>query len=241
MLLEKRNENNQSCFKINNQTIKTINCVKLLGINIDSKLNFASHISDLCKEASMQLNALNLLRAYIGNKEMEILINSFIYSNFNYYPLVWHFSSCKSTAKIEKIHKRCLRMILKDNTSDYQALLEKSKKPSMEIKRLRNLATEIFKTVNNLNPSFMKDIFTSKENAKVRPNNIVSTIHNSATYGDKSLMTLGPKIWNALPENIKSERSYKKFKEYIDLWFEPNVDVTYANPFTIENFIKLLP
>ena len=44
MSLEKRNENNQSRYKINNQTIKTTNCVKLLGINIDSKLNFDSHI-----------------------------------------------------------------------------------------------------------------------------------------------------------------------------------------------------
>ena len=169
MLLEKRNENKQSCFKIRNQTIKMTNCAKLLGINTDSKLNFQSHISDLSKKASMQLNALNRLRAYIGNKEMEILINSFIYSNFNYCPLVWHFSSCKSTAKIEKIHKRCLRMILNDNTSDYQTLLEKSKKTSMEIKKLRNLATEIFKTVNNLNPSFMKNIFTSKKKSKSSP------------------------------------------------------------------------
>ena len=54
-------------------------------------------------------------------------------------------------------------MIFDNNTSDYQTLLEKSKKASMEIKRLRNLATEIFKTVNNFNPSFMKNIFTSKE------------------------------------------------------------------------------
>ena len=113
-------------------------------------------------------------------------------------------------------------MIFNDNMSDYQTLLEKSKKTSMEIKRLRNLATEIFKTVNNLNPSFMKNIFTSKENAKARPNNIVIKSHNSATYGeDKSLMTLGPKNWNALPEKIKSETSYKTFKEYIDLWFGP--------------------
>ena len=44
MLLEKRNENNQSRYKINNQTIKTKNCVKLLGINIASKLNFDSYI-----------------------------------------------------------------------------------------------------------------------------------------------------------------------------------------------------
>ena len=73
MLLEKRNENNQLCLKINNQTIKTTNCVKLLGINIDSKLNIDSHIFDLCKNTSMQLNALNRLRASIGDKEMEIL------------------------------------------------------------------------------------------------------------------------------------------------------------------------
>ena len=44
MLLEKRNQNNQTCLKINNQTIKMANCVKLLGIDIDSKLNFDSHI-----------------------------------------------------------------------------------------------------------------------------------------------------------------------------------------------------
>ena len=31
ILLEKRNENNQSCLKINNQTIKTTNCIILLG------------------------------------------------------------------------------------------------------------------------------------------------------------------------------------------------------------------
>ena len=152
---------------------------------------------------------------------MEILFNSFLYSNFDYCPLVWHFSSCKSTAKIEKIHKRCLRIILNDNAIDYQTLLEKSKKTSMEIKRLRNLATEIFKTVNNLNPSFMKNIFTSKENARVRPNNILVKSHNSVTYGDKSLMTLGPKIGIALPWKMKSETSHKKFKEYNDLWFGP--------------------
>ena len=112
-------------------------------------------------------------------------------------------------------------MILNDNTSIYQTLLEKCKKTSIEIKRLWNLAPEIFKTGSNLNPSFMTNILTSKENARVRPNNIVVKSHNSDTYWDKSLMTLGPKIWNALPEEIKSETSYKKFKEYIDLWLGP--------------------
>ena len=106
----------------------------------------------------------------------------------------------------------------------------------MEIKRLRNLAKEIFKTVNNLHPSFMKDLFTLKENAKVRPNNTVVKSHNSATYVDKSWMTLGPKIWNAPTENIKSETSYKKFKEYIDLWFGPKCRCNMQIPLQLNTF-----
>ena len=91
----------------------------------------------------------------------------------------------------------------------------------MELKRLRNLALEIFKTINDLNPSFMKSIFSAKLNAKVRPNDILVKACKSATFGDKSLTTLGPKIWNALPQNIKAENSYVKFKEYIATWFGP--------------------
>ena len=38
----------------------------------------------------------------------------------------------------------------------------------MENKRLRTLAIEIFKTINNINLSFMKDIFTPKKDPKIR-------------------------------------------------------------------------
>ena len=91
----------------------------------------------------------------------------------------------------------------------------------MEINRLRILATEIFKTVNDLNPSYMKDIFTPKLNGRVRPNDILVKHRNTIKYGDKSLKTLGPKIWNQLPENIKSETSFPRFKEFIGTWFGP--------------------
>ena len=50
-------------------------------------------------------------------------------------------------------------MLTKDYNSDYKELLDVTKNSTMEIRRLRTLALEIFKTVNNLNPDFMKDIF----------------------------------------------------------------------------------
>ena len=99
---------------IDNKEIKTTNSIKLLGINIDDQLRFNEHISILCSKAAMQLNALSRLQKYMGKSEKEAIINSFILSNFNYCPLVWHFSSCESIRLIEKIQKRCLRIILND-------------------------------------------------------------------------------------------------------------------------------
>ena len=67
----------------------------------------------------------------------------------------------------------------------------------------------------------MESIFSAKLNARVRPTDILVKTRKSAAFGDKSLARLGPKIWNALPQNIKPENSYVKFKEYIATWFEP--------------------
>ena len=61
--------------------------------------------------------------------------------------------------KIEKIQERCLQMMLDDYESNYDALLHKSGKSTLEVKRLRTLAIEVFKTLNNKNPSSMKEIF----------------------------------------------------------------------------------
>ena len=50
--------------------------------------------------------------------------------------------------------------------SDYETLLKISETPTMQMRRIKQLAIEIFKTnVNNLNLNFMKYIVTSKQDA----------------------------------------------------------------------------
>ena len=61
---------------------------------------------------------------------------------------------------------------------------------TMQIKRIKQLAIEIFKTVNNLNPDFMKNIFTSKQNPRVRPHDFLVRSHKTETYSDKSFKNL---------------------------------------------------
>ena len=96
----------------------------------------------------------------------------------------------------------------------------------MEMKRLRVLAIEIFKTVNNLNPNYMKDIFTPKPHPKVRPNDILVKHHNTITYGTKSLKTLGPKIWSQ--KTLKQRHLIPNLRNILTLGSDLNVDVMCA-------------
>ena len=68
----------------------------------------------------------------------------------------------------------------------------------MEIERLHALATDIFKAINIIQPSFMKDIFTPKRDPKIRPIDILVKHHKPSKYGEKRLIALGLKIWNQL-------------------------------------------
>ena len=234
-LIVKKNQEKTSgqLINIKDKQIKTEEQVKLLGVNIDFKLNFDLHISKLCKQAATQLNVLKRLKTFLGYKEKKVLVESFVLSNFNYCPLVWHFSSCKSSNKIEKIQQRALRFLFNDQTSSYDDLLIKSDRCTMHVGRLRSLCIEIFKTLNNLNPSFMENIFQTKQVSYSTRNskNLQHYRPNQVTFGSKSLQSLGPRIWNDLPKEIKEANNLNTFKKLIKTWTGPNCQCSLCSNF----------
>ena len=71
-------------------------------------------------------------------------------------------------------------------------------KVAMKVNILRSHCTEIYKSVNNINPTYMNGIFKLRKTSRVVRSNYklnldVPTI-NQDTFGDKSLRYYGPKI-----------------------------------------------
>ena len=75
---------NRKCYtnetlKIGDKIIKALSSVKLLGVQIDDQLNINLHISNICRSAANQLNALIRLKSFLAFKEKKTLINSYFY------------------------------------------------------------------------------------------------------------------------------------------------------------------
>ena len=180
---------------IGNEKIESLSAIKLLGIEIDDKLNFNNHINTICRSAANQLNALISLRRSLGTEERRALIQSFVLSNFSYCPLMWVLSSVKSLNKIENLQKRALRFMLSDYESSYDELLRLSGSCAINV---GNLCVEIYKTLNNLNPSLMQEICDTRVTKRAVRERCKISIEvprvNQVSFGTKSPRFYGPKI-----------------------------------------------
>jgi len=144
-------DNFPNTITLNDSQIARHSVTKLLGVSIDDNLTFHKHVNDICLKAYKQINALIRIRRYITVNDRFKIYNSFILSNLNFCPLVWHTCGSVSTKKLEKIQKRALRFVFNEFTSDYDTLLTKANVNTLFLSRLKYIATKVYKCVNSIN------------------------------------------------------------------------------------------
>ena len=118
---------------------------KLLGVTIDKKLNFNTHLSTICKKASQKVTVLARIAKTLPFHKRRIILKTFIESQFSYCSLLWMFCSKRMNDKINHIHERGLRLIYNDYTASFNELLKKDKSVSIHHRNIHNVAIEMYK------------------------------------------------------------------------------------------------
>ena len=112
-------QNSTLSMKIDNNSSKERREEKLLGITLDKTLSFKSHLVTICQKASQKLHALSCTSTLLSFTKLKQIMQAFISSQFNYWPLVWMFCDRKINNKINHIHEKALWIASKDITNDW--------------------------------------------------------------------------------------------------------------------------
>ena len=187
---------------------------KLLGAVIDQKLNFKQHLNTFCIRASQKLHALAKASLYMPKEKTRMVMRAFIMSQFSYCLLIWMFHDRRVNANTNNIHERPLRIAYQDRTSSFEELLITDNSVSIHQRNLQLLVTKIYRTMMNLNPPFMKEIFVEREmhyNLRVT-NNIYARKPRTTAYGLENVSFLVQNLWRDVPlhkkESLKSILSF---------------------------------
>ena len=97
------NQDSKLCLEIDEKIIPSTNQVKLLGITIDAKLKFDTHVESLCVKANRSVSAFSRVASYLQQPLKRLLYNSFVMANFKYCPLIWIFCGKGAKNKINNI------------------------------------------------------------------------------------------------------------------------------------------
>ena len=209
---------------IDNEVIKNSN-KKLLGINLNNRLGFDTHVANICNRVSKKLHASARISQYMNIHKQRMRMKAFIAPEFGYCSLVWMLDSRKLNSRVNKLYEMALWIVYQDYVSSFTELRKKDNSTTIHNKNIQLLATELFKVKNGLSPPFMNEIFVEnaqhyydlrKKNEFKRNN--VKTVYN----GTETLTFLGPRIWEIVPDYIKKSNSFEEFKLKINLWNPEN-------------------
>ena len=180
----------------------------LLGITIDSELNFENHLSAICNKVSRKINALGRIANYMPLEKRRIVMKTFIESQLNYCPLIWMFHSQTINNKINRLHERDLWTVYSDFRSSFEGLLMKDNSFSIHERNIQSLATDIYTFLSY-------DLRNHKEFYSRNPRTV--------RYATKTVSYMAPKIWSKVPKTIKMSSSLESFKTKKRKW-KPECD-----------------
>ena len=146
---------------INGVNIESVQSTKFLGIFIDNKLSWKTHVDKICRVISRNIGVINKLKRYFPHRVLLTLHSTLILPYLNYGILSWGNSQITQSNRILLLQKRALRII--ENVhfrSHTDPLFLKNKILKIHDLYLLNLGAFMFQLFNNEVPPSVTLFFT---------------------------------------------------------------------------------
>lgn len=194
---------------IGNETLDLVNEFKYLGIIVDERLRYESHINMIKQSIFARLATLKRIRPLIEGKEALLLYKSYIIPYF-YLGNLWYNAANEQIVRgLQTIQNKCIRIIYgtKCKSNIEKALTELNIFKIQDRSKLSLLkhAHVMSRTPGNLVKHTGRSLRSNRRKLLAIPR------ANNSKF-EKSFLKKAVKYWNALPEDMKKIIIIHKFR-----------------------------
>ena len=211
-------DEHQLDLRADNRTIDKVSTQRLLGIFFDDQLSWTTHIDHLCSTLSSKISLLRQISAYVPQDIQKLYYQSYIVPLLNYGCNTWGTTSSANIERLSKLQKRAARIILKaDFMTPSKLMFETLGWLSVPKRLLYNKAILTYKALNNLTPTYISNLLTplsEKHSRSLRSseNGLLCIPRSRSALYDRSFSHSASKLWNSLPQDIRTKSSLNAFK-----------------------------
>ena len=202
--------------------VEQVSSHKILGVVIDSQMNYKSHIDEFCKELSKRIGLLKHISPFLKQRQRETYYNGVIKPTILYGSMIWDSCNVEHLHSILELQKRAARIILDAERFTPSVVLFNNLNwlPFTKQSPIKRWAL-VYKRVHNyIMPSYLNNLLVRN-----------SEIHNRATRhsninlmcpkckrkseGGRTFTIRTIKDWNCMNANIRNNGSLASFKHNV--------------------------
>ena len=186
---------------LNGVEIDCAETVRYLGVFIDNKLTWESHITHISSIISRNIGIINRSRFFLTLRHRYLLYNALVLPYLNYCCLVWGNATQTHITKLQTLQKKMIRIL------DNQPRLAHTNPihSKLKILKVKDIARQqaivvLYNVITQHAPPNISELFKpiqlSQRSGRVARH--FKEIFSRKIYGTRTIAWLGPRLWNSI-------------------------------------------
>ena len=199
------------------ETIESSPCIRNLGVYFDPEMKMCAHVEQIERKCYRNIRELRSIRKYLTTETTKTLVQALVTSHLDYSNSLLIGISNELMNRLQRIQNAAARVVL--NIRKYDHITEGLKTLHWLPIRSRivfKIAMITFKVLLTGQPKYLRDLLIvvePKRTLRSSSKHLLKVPHsNLKSAGDRSFSVAAPKIWNSIPDSIKSVHSVDEFK-----------------------------
>ena len=218
-------------YKLMNHNLQRVQSEKDIGVIIDEKLNFETHIAAKVKKANSMFSIIRRTFQHLDEKTFLPLYKALVRSHMDYASSVWYPYREKQIELVEGVQRRATKQLPGFNKLSYEERLRKLKLPTLKYRRYRGDMIEIYKIASGKYDSEVTNFLKWKKDLTIRDSGRGNSMKLYAQrpkldIRKYSFTVRATNLWNSLPDHVISANTLNTFKNRLDK-FWTNQDVKF--------------
>ena len=190
-------------------SLQPVSRIKLLGVTVDSSLNFNDHVADVCRTTFCHVKALRHIRKNIDFSTANTIACSFVASRLDYCNCVYAGMSVSNINRLQRVQNSVAKIVKMspDRASSLNTLKELHWLP-IAYRIDYKIAVMSYKILTTSQPDYLRSMLqpvTSVRSLRSSTSSLSLTVPFCRTAtASRAFSHYAPRLWNSFPAAIRN-------------------------------------
>ena len=211
---------NTHCIRVGDCNVSAVSSARNLGSWLDTKLSMATHITKLSGSCFYHLYNIRRLRKFLSRRCAETLVHAFVWARIDYCNSILYGIPDYHMNKLQRMQNAAARLVCQQSRYCHiTPLLFNLHWLPVKFRIVLKILVITLKALKGLAPTYVASLISIKSppryNLRSSRDSLLLSCPkklSKVTLGDRSFTYAAPKLWNALPLDVRSESTVAGFK-----------------------------